>query len=72
MPAAHQYRGRRAVVIEDEAVRVTVLEEGGHIAEIFDKRSGVNPLWTPPAPMAASPTCDVSRALPRPMPTPRT
>jgi len=26
---------------------VTVLAEGGHIAEIFDKRSGVNPLWTP-------------------------
>src|SRR6266850_221636 len=48
MPAAHQYRGRRAAVIEDEAVRVTVLEEGGHIAEILDKRSGINPLWTPP------------------------
>ena len=29
---------------------MTVLEEGGHIAEIFDKRSGVNPLWTPPWP----------------------
>jgi hypothetical protein len=27
---------------------VTTVEEGGHIAEIFDKRSGVNPLWTPP------------------------
>ena len=50
MPAAHQYRGRRAAVIDGEAVRVTVLEEGGHIAEIFDKRSGVNPLWTPPWP----------------------
>jgi hypothetical protein len=29
---------------------VTVLQEGGHIAEIFDKRSGVNPLWIPPWP----------------------
>jgi len=29
-------------------VRVTVLHEGGHIAEILDKRSGANPLWTPP------------------------
>lgn len=48
MPAPHQYRGRRAAVIEDDDVRVTVLEEGGHIAEILDKRSGVNPLWTPP------------------------
>jgi hypothetical protein len=50
MPSPHQYRGRRAAVIEDDDVRVTVLEEGGHIAEIFDKRSGVNPLWTPPWP----------------------
>ncbi len=32
----------------ERRARVTVLEEGGHIAEIFDKRSGVNPLWTPP------------------------
>ena len=27
---------------------MTVLEEGGHIAEVLDKRSGINPLWTPP------------------------
>jgi hypothetical protein len=43
-----RYRGRRATSIENEQVRVTVLHEGGHIAEILDKRSGVNPLWTPP------------------------
>ncbi|HUE21696.1 MAG TPA: hypothetical protein VMQ86_08440 [Bryobacteraceae bacterium] len=43
-----RYRGRRATSIENELVRVTVLHEGGHIAEILDKRSGVNPLWTPP------------------------
>ncbi len=43
-----KYRGRRATSIENELVRVTVLTEGGHIAEILDKRSGVNPLWTPP------------------------
>jgi len=42
------YRGRRATSIENEQVRVTVLHEGGHIAEIVDKHSGVNPLWTPP------------------------
>jgi hypothetical protein len=29
---------------------VTVLKEGGHIAEILDKRSAVNPLWIPPWP----------------------
>ena len=50
MSASHRYRGRRAASIENHDVRVTVLEEGGHIAEIFDKRSGVNPLWTPPWP----------------------
>jgi hypothetical protein len=43
-----RYRGRRATSIENGEVRVTVLHEGGHIAEILDKRSGVNPLWTPP------------------------
>ena len=41
------YRNRRAASIENDAVRVTVLEGGGHIAEIFDKATGVNPLWTP-------------------------
>lgn len=41
------YRGRRAATIDNRHLRVTVLEEGGHIAEAFDKASGVNPLWTP-------------------------
>jgi hypothetical protein len=48
MLLAHGYLGRRAAMVENGDVRVTVLEEGGHIAEILDKRSGVNPLWTPP------------------------
>ena len=34
--------------IENEHLRVTVLAEGGHIAGIADKKTGVNPLWTPP------------------------
>ncbi|MGA2329613.1 MAG: hypothetical protein ABSH05_25435 [Bryobacteraceae bacterium] len=42
------HRNRRAVSIEDDAVRLTVLVEGGHVAEILDKETGVNPLWTPP------------------------
>ncbi|HEY7500566.1 MAG TPA: hypothetical protein VH740_18735 [Vicinamibacterales bacterium] len=42
-----RYRGRPAVTIENDRLRVTVLESGGHIAEVFDKASGVNPLWTP-------------------------
>jgi hypothetical protein len=44
------YRARRAHSIENEHVRVTVLVEGGHVAEIAGRQSGVNPLWTPPWP----------------------
>jgi len=44
------YRTRRATSIENEAIRVTVLHEGGHIAEITDTKTGINPLWTPPWP----------------------
>jgi hypothetical protein len=43
-----RYRGRRAATIENEQLRATVLAEGGHIAEVVDKRTGINPLWTPP------------------------
>jgi hypothetical protein len=50
MSAPLTYRGRRAASIENERLRVTVLVEGGHIAEVFDKQAGVNPLWTPPWP----------------------
>ena len=42
------YRGRSAVSIENHSLRVTVLREGGHIAEMVHKATGVNPLWTPP------------------------
>jgi hypothetical protein len=42
------YHGRRAAAIENQHLRVTVLREGGHIAEILDKDTGINPLWTPP------------------------
>ena len=41
------FRNRRARSIENGTLRVTVLEEGGHIAEILDKTTGVNPLWIP-------------------------
>jgi hypothetical protein len=42
------YRGRLATSIENDQLRVTVLHEGGHLAEIHDKTADVNPLWTPP------------------------
>lgn len=35
-------------MIENDHLRVTVLQQGGHIAEIFDKQAQVNPLWIPP------------------------
>jgi hypothetical protein len=42
------YRNRRAARIENDRLRVTVSIEGGHIAEITDRATGVNPLWSPP------------------------
>lgn len=41
------FHGRRAAQIESDDLRVTVLEGGGHIAEILDKATGVSPLWIP-------------------------
>src|SRR5438067_9104026 len=55
------YCGRRAAFIENNDVRVTVLNEGGHIAEILDKRSGVNPLWIPPWPSIEPSSYDPAR-----------
>ena len=43
-----RWRERAAATIENEALRITVLREGGHVAEILHKKSGVNPLWVPP------------------------
>ncbi len=42
-----RFENRRAFSIENAEVRLTVLVEGGHVAEIRDKASGVNPLWIP-------------------------
>ncbi|MBV8829519.1 MAG: hypothetical protein JO108_09885 [Acidobacteriaceae bacterium] len=44
------FHNRRAVQLENAFVRVTILREGGHIAEIADKATGTNPLWVPPWP----------------------
>lgn len=43
-------RSRKVARIENDQLVVTVSCEGGHIAEIIEKISGVNPLWTPPWP----------------------
>lgn len=44
------FHNRRAYQIENGQIRVTVLAEGGHIAEILHLATGVNPLWVPPWP----------------------
>jgi hypothetical protein len=41
------FRNRRAVQAENETLRVTATLEGGHVAEILHKPTGVNPLWIP-------------------------
>jgi len=54
-------QGRRATSIENEALRVTVLHEGGHIAQILDWRTGINPLWIPPWPSIEPSRYDAAR-----------
>jgi hypothetical protein len=54
--ASALYRNRRAWSLENDRLRVTVLVEGGHIAEILDKHTNINPLWSTPWP-----TIDPSR-----------
>jgi len=41
------FHHRRAYQLKNDHLRVTVLVEGGHIAEVFDKRAGISPLWIP-------------------------
>ena len=43
-----QYRSRRAFALENEHLEIVVTVEGGHIAAIRDKSTGINPLWSPP------------------------
>lgn len=44
------FRDRQAISIENEHLRVTVLREGCHVAEMLEKKTGVSPLWIPPWP----------------------
>jgi len=55
------YRNRRAIRIENADIAVTVSVEGGHIAELIDKKSGINPLWSPPWPSIEPSTYDPAR-----------
>lgn len=56
-----KFRDRRAVSIENEHLRVTLMQEGGHVAEILEKKTGVNPLWIPPWPTIEPSTYSLSR-----------
>lgn len=56
-----QFHNRRAFQIENERVRLTVTVEGGHVAEILHKPSGVNPLWIPPWPSIEPSTYSLSK-----------
>jgi hypothetical protein len=56
-----RFRNRRAVSIENDRVRLTVLVEGGHIAELLDKKTQVNPLWQPPWPTMEPSTYDLKK-----------
>jgi len=55
------YRNRRAIRIENAEIALTVSVEGGHIAELIEKKSGVNPLWSPPWPSIEPSTYDAAR-----------
>src|SRR5277367_1713166 len=52
---------RKIARIENSELVVTVSREGGHIAEIIERKSGVNPLWTPPWPSIEPSTYSVER-----------
>jgi hypothetical protein len=43
-----RFQGRSAFILQNELAQISVLKEGGHIAEFRHKPSGVNPLWVPP------------------------
>jgi sugar/nucleoside kinase (ribokinase family) len=42
-----EYEGRKAVQLENDEIRLTATVEGGHVAEILHKKTGINPLWAP-------------------------
>jgi hypothetical protein len=55
------FNDRLATVIENDCLRVTVLQQGGHIAEIFDKQAQISPLWIPPWQSIEPSTYDTAR-----------
>jgi hypothetical protein len=52
------YLGRRAFALDNGILEIIVTVEGGHIAAVRDKASGINPLWAPPWPSIEPSTYD--------------
>jgi hypothetical protein len=50
MGGMNTYHDRCALQLENDTLRLSVLVEGGHLAELLHKPTAVNPLWTPPWP----------------------
>ncbi len=59
--SAITYLNRRAHVLENEHLEVIVSVEGGHLAAIRDKTTGINPLWAPPWPSIEPSTYNAAR-----------
>lgn len=55
------YRNRRVAEIEDDNLLITVCEQGGHIARVVHKKTGINPLWTPEWPSIEPSDYDVKQ-----------
>lgn len=55
------YRGRKAHSLENQHLQIIVTVEGGHLAAIVDKASGVNPLWSPIWPSIEPSTYDPAK-----------
>ncbi len=45
-----RHQNRRAFVLENADLQVVIMAEGGHVAQVLHKPTGINPLWTPPWP----------------------
>jgi hypothetical protein len=43
----YTYKGRRAVQISTQEIGLTVTVEGGHVAELLHRKTGISPLWIP-------------------------
>jgi len=42
------FKGRKALTLQSNALRASVLLGGGHLAEIYGKAARISPLWIPP------------------------